>query len=403
MKQGWQIKKLGELCDFINGLWKGKKEPFQNVGVIRNTNFSKDYTLDYSKVVYLDVEVNQFGKRKLKYGDIILEKSGGGPKQPVGRVVIFDKKIGDYSFSNFTSAIRIKDESEIDFNYLHKYLVLKYISGETEKIQSYSTGIRNLKFDDYKEIPIPIPPLSEQKRIVAVLDEAFEVIEKAKENTEQNLKNVKEIFESYLQGVFENKGDDWEEKKLGEVCETGAGGTPLKTHKDYYEGGTIPWLLSGEVSQGEVFEARNFITEKGFKNSSAKLFPPNTVLVAMYGATAGQVGILRFEACTNQAVCGILPNKNFMAEFLYYKFLAAKELLVSQAVGGAQPNISQIKIKNTLIPILTIKQQQTIVHQLDALRAETQKLEAIYTQKLADLEELKKSLLQKAFVGELVK
>ena len=86
----------------------------------------------------------------------------------------------------------------------------------------------------------------------------------------------------------------WELKKLGDVCETGAGGTPLKTHKDYYEGGTIPWLLSGEVSQGEIFEAKNFITDKGLKNSSAKMFPPNTVLVAMYGATAGQVGILRF-------------------------------------------------------------------------------------------------------------
>ena len=83
--------------------------------------------------------------------------------------------------------------------------------------------------------------------------------------------------------------EGWEIKKLGEVCDTGAGGTPLKAHKEYYEGGKIPWLLSGEVSQGEIFEAKNFITEKGLRNSSAKLFPINTVLVAMYGATAGQV------------------------------------------------------------------------------------------------------------------
>ena len=201
--------------------------------------------------------------------------------------------------------------------------------------------------------------------------------------------------------MFEKKGDGWESKKLGEVCETGAGGTPLKTHKDYYEGGTIPWLLSGEVSQGEIFEAKNFITDKGLKNSSAKMFPPNTVLVAMYGATAGQVGILRFEASTNQAVCGILPNEKYLPEFIYYKFLAGKDELVAQAVGGAQPNISQIKIKNTLVPLISIKQQQTIVRQLDALRAETQKLEAVYQKKIADLEELKKSILQKAFAGEL--
>ena len=157
----------------------------------------------------------------------------------------------------------------------------------------------------------------------------------------------------------------WEIRKLGEVCVTGAGGTPLKTHKDYYEGGNIPWILSGEVSQGEIFEAKNYITEKGLKNSSAKLFPPDTVLVAMYGATAGQVGILRFEAATNQAVCGILPNSKSIPEYLFYCFLSKKDELVAQAVGGAQPNISQIKIKNTKIPLPPLPEQQRIVSILD--------------------------------------
>lgn len=157
----------------------------------------------------------------------------------------------------------------------------------------------------------------------------------------------------------------WEMKKLGEVCKTGAGGTPLKAHKDYYEGGDIPWLLSGEVSQGEIFEAKNFITQKGLDNSSAKLFPPNTVLIAMYGATAGQVGLLRFNACTNQAVCGILPNKMLSPEFIYYYFLSKKDELISQATGNAQPNISQIKIRETKIPTLSISEQQQIVSILD--------------------------------------
>lgn len=159
--------------------------------------------------------------------------------------------------------------------------------------------------------------------------------------------------------------EGWKVVKLGDVCETGAGGTPLKSHKEYYQGGTIPWLLSGEVSQGEIFESQNFITEKGLQNSSARLFPPNTVLIAMYGATAGQVGILRFASTTNQAVCGILPNDKFLPEFLYYCFLSKKDELIAQAVGGAQPNISQIKIKNTLIPIPTLPEQQRIVTLLD--------------------------------------
>jgi type I restriction enzyme S subunit len=153
--------------------------------------------------------------------------------------------------------------------------------------------------------------------------------------------------------------------KLGDVCQTGSGGTPLKAKKEYYENGTIPWLLSGEVSQGEIRSATTFITQKGLKNSSAKMFPKDTVLVAMYGATAGQVGILRFEAATNQAVCGILPSKHFVPEFLFYLMLSKKDQLVAQAAGNAQPNISQIKIKNTNVPIPPLPEQQRIVGILD--------------------------------------
>ncbi len=165
------------------------------------------------------------------------------------------------------------------------------------------------------------------------------------------------------QGAAMKKGWPW--KPLGEVCKTGSGGTPLSSRKEYYEGGNIPWLLSGEVAQGNVREAKNFITKAGLENSAAKLFPKDTVLVAMYGATAGQVGILRFEAATNQAVCGILPNGNFVPEFLFYFLLAKKDELVAQATGNAQPNISQIKIKNTEIPVPPLAEQQRIVGLLD--------------------------------------
>ena len=165
------------------------------------------------------------------------------------------------------------------------------------------------------------------------------------------------------QGAAMKKGWAW--KPLGEVCKTGSGGTPLSSRKEYYEGGNIPWLLSGEVAQGNVREAKNFITKTGLENSAAKLFPKDTVLVAMYGATAGQVGILRFEAATNQAVCGILPNGNFVPEFLFYFLLAKKDDLVAQATGNAQPNISQIKIKETEVPVPPLAEQQRIVGLLD--------------------------------------
>jgi type I restriction enzyme S subunit len=157
----------------------------------------------------------------------------------------------------------------------------------------------------------------------------------------------------------------WASRLLGDVCKTSSGGTPLKAKREYYENGTIPWLLSGEVSQGDVLEARNCITQKGLENSSAKVFPENTVLVAMYGATAGQVGILRFPAATNQAVCGILPNQHFVPEFLFYLFLSRKDELIAQAAGNAQPNISQLKIRNTVVPVPPLPEQHRIVTLLD--------------------------------------
>ncbi len=110
----WQTTCLGDACQFINGLWKGDVPPLVRVGVIRNTNFAKDGTLDDSDIAYLDVEAKKYAKRRLQFGDLILEKSGGGPKQPVGRVILFDKTEGEYSFSNFTAAIRISDPSLAD-------------------------------------------------------------------------------------------------------------------------------------------------------------------------------------------------------------------------------------------------------------------------------------------------
>lgn len=180
----------------------------------------------------------------------------------------------------------------------------------------------------------------------------------------------------------------WDWQPLGEVCKTGSGATPLKTFKEYYDGGAIPWLLSGEVAQGEITEAKNFITELGLKNSAAKLFPENSILIAMYGATAGQVGILRFKATTNQAVCAILPSPRFVPEFLFYVFLHLKESLVATATGNAQPNISQIKIKNTLIPVLSLEEQRRIVAVLDETFAAIATATANAEKNLANAREL---------------
>lgn len=394
MKQGWEVKKLVDVCIVERGSSPRPIDKYTtNAG--DGVNWIKiGDTKGVDKYIFSTKEkITKEGALKSRYvqeGDFILSNS-----MSFGRPYIMktDGYIHDGWF-----VLRLHDF--IDTEFFYHLLSSPLVNEQFHKLASGSV-VKNISSDLVKKVVLPIPRLPEQQRIVAILDEAFDAINQAKANVEQNLKNAKELFESYLQSVFETKGEGWEEKKLGEVCITGAGGTPLKSHKDYYESGTIPWLRSGEVDKKDIFECELYISEKGFKNSSAKLFPKNTVLIAMYGATAGQVGILRFECSTNQAVCGILPNDNFIPEFLYYKFLSGKQKLVAQAVGGAQPNISQIKIKNTRVPILTCKEQQSIVAKLDALSEQTKKLERIYEQKLTDLEELKKSILHKAFNGEL--
>jgi len=170
--------------------------------------------------------------------------------------------------------------------------------------------------------------------------------------------------------------EGWEYSTIGKLCKTYSGGTPLKNVKEYYQDGNIPWLRSGEVCQKYIYETEMFITQTGLANSSAKYYPIDTVVVAMYGATAAQVGILKIESTSNQAVCGILPNNKFLPEFLYYFFCYRKEFLASQAQGGAQPNISQVKIKNLEVPVPSLSEQQSIVDYLDSAFAKIDAMKA---------------------------
>lgn len=168
-------------------------------------------------------------------------------------------------------------------------------------------------------------------------------------------------------------GDITEQYLLGERLETTSGGTPSRKHPEYYEGGSIPWLTSGEVNKGRIDTPDHFITEAGLRNSSAKLVPANSVVVAMYGATAGQVGLVTYETTTNQAVCCIKPNAQVVPVFLRYALDFKKDWMINQCAGGAQPNISQGIVKKVAIPDVTQTKQQEFadfVTQVDKLRFE---------------------------------
>ncbi len=143
----------------------------------------------------------------------------------------------------------------------------------------------------------------------------------------------------------------WEVKKIKDFAKTGSGGTPLSTKHEYYKDGNIPWINSGEVNSSFIIESKNYITEAGLNNSSAKIFPKGTILMAMYGATAGQVSLMDIEACTNQAICAIMPNDRRISPYLKFGLHQIYQHLINLSSGSARDNLSQDKIKELFFAI----------------------------------------------------
>ena len=182
LPEGWCITSISEMCENINGLWKGNKEPFVKVGVIRNANFTKDFKLDYSKIEYIDVEERAFKKRHLLNGDLIVEKSGGSDNNPVGRAILYEGKDAIFSFSNFTMVLRIHYKDVLSYKYLYYYIMSKYQKGEMRLMQTQTTGLHNLILDKYLDIPLCLPPYQEQQRIINKIEETFGVLDLIMEN-----------------------------------------------------------------------------------------------------------------------------------------------------------------------------------------------------------------------------
>jgi len=410
MKEGWEIVILKDIFSKVNGLWTGKKEPFVDVKVYTMTNFTKDSFLDKQKEPReIVASLSQFKKRKLLKDDILVEKSGGGPNQPVGRAVLFDiENEENNTFSNFTTRLRLNEhfKDKISPSFVHHFLRLKYVNGETEQFQKNSTNIRNLQLDKYLDQSFSFPPLPEQQRIVSILDEAFTAIAKAKANAEQNLKNAKELFESYLQGVFENGNWDWEVKCLDEL---GTITSSKRIYKSEYVKDGVPFYRTKEIkelSNGKPITLELFISKDRYEQIKKSFGVPQIgdLLMSAVG-TIGEIMVIENENEFYFKDGNIVWFKDFQrldTNYLKYALTAFVEKIKSLAIGAAYSALTIEKLNKYEIAFpKTKEEQQTIVRQLDALRAETQKLEAVYQKKIADLEELKKSILQKAFAGEL--
>lgn len=244
--------------------------------------------------------------------------------------------------------------------------------------------------------------LPEQQRIVGVLDAAFAALREAEGHVERNRANARELFESYLNGVFEGKGDGWKDTRLDEVCDF-QNGFAFKSSTFRDQG--VPVLRISNIQDGQVDNSRPvFVDPSDYREDLSRyLIVEGDLVIAMSGATTGKIGFSTQSTTfyLNQRVGKFEPRKELNRRFLYY-FLSTKiEENLSISAGSAQPNLSTEQIKNFDLPLPPIREQELIVSDLDSLYEQTRKLETTYQQKLIELDGLKKGLLGAAFRGEL--
>jgi type I restriction enzyme S subunit len=375
MKQGWEIKKLDDVC------YKASSNILQN----QLDNEVGEYPIFGASGLIKNVS---FYHQKNPYFSIVKDGSG------VGRVTKMD------AYTSVIGTLQyILPKENVDLNYLYYSLISidfkKYIAG---------AAIPHIYFKDYKNEPFLWIPLPEQKRIVSILDQTFAAIDKAKENSQRNLQNAKELFESYMQAVFEKKGESWEHISLGEICKINDGThlSPKNTNEGEYMYITAKNIKPYFIDLTNI----SYTSQKDHREIYARCSPKKgDVLYIKDGATAGIAAInsIEEEFSLLSSVALLKCSSKILNSFLvhYMNSRLGRANFLGYVDGAAITRLTLIKIKNVCLSLPPITQQRNIVQKFDALFTETKRLETIYQQKLLILEELKKSVLQKAFNGEL--
>ncbi len=409
MKKGWQTKTLGEVCEvFDDGDWvESKDQSSDGIRLIQTGNVGEGIFKDRAeKARYIsEATFKRLRCTEIFEGDCLVSRL----PDPVGRSCILPDT-GERMITAVDCTILRFNPKELLPTFFNHYsqsddyltTVAKECTGTTRnRISRSNLGLT----------PIPVPPLAEQQRIVGLLDEAFEGIATAKANAEKNLQNARALFESHLQSVFTQKVNGWVENKLKSITtKIGSGATPRGGEESYKVEG-ISLIRSLNVHDlGFKYAKLAFLDDVQANELSNVEVQPRDVLLNITGASVARCTIVPEDvlpARVNQHVSIIRPIAGKLdASFLHYLLISKPykdQLLKTGEEGGStRQAITKAQIQEFTVEYpTTLKEQKTIVAKLDAMLAETQRLAAIYQQKLAALEELKKSLLHQAFNGEL--
>lgn len=398
----WEINKLEEVCEILDN----KRVPISSKNRIRGIYpyYGASGIVDYIDKYIFDEELVLIGEDGAKWG--AFENSAFIAE-------------GKYWVNNHAHIL--KPNNEILIN---KFLVyfLNY-----SNLEKYITGatVKKLNQQKLKQIEIPLPPLEEQMRIVKILDLAFEKIDTSVELLKANLANLDELAQSVLDRTFNPLGDSadstestqnpsthdtqspyplpqhWEWKTLGEIGDIITGSTPSKNNPKFY-GNDYPLFKPSDLGSGNTIKASDNLSKLGFE--SARKLPKNTLLVVCIGASIGKIGLSGIIGSCNQQINAIIPSPNVLSKYLFFvchsKYF--QSILKKNASQTTLPIINKTEFSKLEIPLpKDIKEQEQIAMHLDSVFGKIQKLKELYNAQLQDYEELKQSLLNKAFKGEL--
>ena len=380
--KGWELVHLKDVCKLINGRAYNQAELLHEgkYPVLRVGNFFSNRSWYYSD---LELDENKY----CDDGDLLYAWSASfGPRIWQGGKVIYHYHIW---------------KTDLDLDRVYKRFLYYWFEWDTKRIKSeqgVGTTMIHVTKGAMEDRSLYLPPLLEQKQIVSIVDQAFEGIDGAIVNTKENLTNARELFESYLNATFTQKGDGWIESKLSAVCKFQGGSQPPKS------------VFSAEKKEDYIrlIQIRDYKSDKYIvyipKEKAKRFCKPDDVMIGRYGPPLFQI-LRGLEGAYNVALMKAIPNEEFVSkDFLFY-FLKNRNILKyiinSSSRTAGQTGLNKVTIEPYPIAFPTLEKQAIIVAQLQELKAETQRLETIYQQKLAALNELKQSILQKAFTGEL--
>jgi len=385
----WERKQLGEVCQIIGGGTPSKSNNAFYLGDIpwATVRDMKQDLLSKTEFRITKEAVKNSATNIIKKGNVVIATRVG-----LGRICKLEQ---DTAINQDLRGIIPYDSNDLSEEFLFWWF--KSISTLIEKA-GIGLTVQGVKLPFIKSLQISVPPLPEQNRIVAILDEAFERIDRTIANTKKNLTNARELFESYLNAIFIQKGDGWVESKLGDVCKFQGGSQPPKS------------VFSIDKKEGYIrlIQIRDYKSDKYIvyipKEKAKRFCKPDDVMIGRYGPPLFQI-LRGLEGAYNVALMKAIPTEDFVSkDFLFY-FLKNRNILNyiinSSSRTAGQTGLNKATIEPYPIAFPTLEKQAIIVAQLQELKAETQRLEAIYQQKLAALNELKQTILQKAFAGEL--